>query len=216
MIKKNLKALIISSIIILLPMVAGLLLWDKLPEQVPCHWDIHGQVDGWSGKTQAVFLMPLLMLAMHWICVLAATADPKSKHYHPKSIQLVLWICPILNLVLNTMVYAAALGYGVNVELIMSLLMGVLFIFVGNLLPKMQQSYTMGIKLPWTLHNEENWNKTHRLGGKVWVIGGIIILSTALWGNFWVLMATTLLMVLIPVVYSYCLYRKQTQNKGGA
>ena len=98
----------------------------------------------------------------------------------------------------------------------MSLLMGVLFIFIGNLLPKMQQSYTMGIKLPWTLHNEENWNKTHRLSGKVWVIGGIIILSTALWGNFLVLMATTLLMVLIPVVYSYCLYRKQTQNKGGA
>ena len=145
----------------------------------------------------------------------AATADPKCKQYHPKSIQLVLWICPILNLVINTMVYAAALGYGVDVELIMSLLMGVLFIFIGNLLPKMQQSYTMGIKLPWTLHNEENWNKTHRLGGKVWVIGGIIILSTALWGNFLVLMATTLLMVLIPVVYSYCLYRKQSQNEEG-
>lgn len=215
MIKKHKLALILTSLVTLIPILVGLLLWDKLPEQVPCHWDIHGQVDGWSGKTQAVFLMPLLMLAMHWICVLAATADPKSKHYHPKSIQLVLWICPILNLVLNTMVYAAALGYGVNVELIMSLLMGVLFIFVGNLLPKMRQSYTMGIKLPWTLHNEENWNKTHRLGGKVWVIGGIIILSTALWGNFWVLMASTLLMVLTPVVYSYCLYRKQTQNKEG-
>lgn len=215
MIKKHKLALILTSLVTLIPILVGLLLWDKLPEQVPCHWDIHGQVDGWSGKTQAVFLMPLLMLAMHWICVLAATADPKSKHYHPKSIQLVLWICPILNLVFNTMVYAAALGYGVNVELIMSLFMGVLFIFVGNLLPKMRQSYTMGIKLPWTLHNEENWNKTHRLGGKVWVIGGIIILSTALWGNFWVLMASTLLMVLTPVVYSYCLYRKQTQNKEG-
>ena len=216
MIKKHKFTLIFTSLVTLIPILVGLLLWDKLPEQLPYHWDIHGQVDGWAGKTQAVFFMPLLMLALHWICVLASTTDPKSKQYHPKSIQLVLWICPILNLVINTMVYAAALGYGVDVELIMSLLMGVLFIFIGNLLPKMQQSYTMGIKLPWTLHNEENWNKTHRLGGKVWVIGGIIILSTALWGNFLVLMATTLLMVLIPVVYSYCLYRKQTQNKGGA
>ena len=216
MIKKHKFTLIFTSLVTLIPILVGLLLWDKLPEQLPYHWDIHGQVDGWAGKTQAVFFMPLLMLALHWICVFASTADPKHKQYHPKSIQLVLWICPILNLVINTMVYATALGYGVDVELIMSLLIGVLFIFVGNLLPKMQQSYTMGIKLPWTLHNEENWNKTHRLGGKVWVIGGIIILSTALWGNFLVLMATTLLMVLIPVVYSYCLYRKQTQNKGGA
>jgi uncharacterized membrane protein len=71
----------------------------------------------------------------------------------------------------------------------------------------------MGIKLPWTLNNEENWNKTHRLAGKVWVAGGIVILITALWGNFGVLMATTLLMVVIPTIYSYHLYRKQQENE---
>ena len=212
MIKKNKVTLIITSLIMLIPILVGLLLWEKLPEQVPYHWNINGEVDGWAGKAQAVFFMPLFMLAMHWVCVFASTADPKSKNYHPKSILLVLWICPILNLVLNTMVYGAALGYAISVELVMPLLMGALFIFIGNLLPKMRQSYTMGIKLPWTLNNEENWNKTHRLAGKLWVGGGVVILSTALLGSFWILIVVLLAMVLIPTIYSYCLYRKQTQD----
>ena len=210
MIKKNKITLIITSLITLIPIVVGLLLWDQLPEQVPYHWNINGEVDSWVSKTQAVFLMPLLMLAMHWICVFASTADPKSKNYHPKSITLVLWICPVLNLVLNTMVYSAALGYGLDIEMLMPILMGVLFILIGNLLPKMQQSYTMGIKLPWTLNNEENWNKTHRLAGKIWVAGGVLILATAIWGSFWILIGASIIMVLVPVIYSYLLYRKQT------
>ena len=73
MIKKNKITLIITSLITLIPIVVGLLLWDQLPEQVPYHWNINGEVDGWASKTQAVFLMPLLMLAMHWICVFAST-----------------------------------------------------------------------------------------------------------------------------------------------
>ena len=212
MIKKNKVTLILTSLITLIPILVGLLLWEQLPEQMPFHWDIHGQVDGWAGKTEAVFLMPAIMLAMHWVCVFASSADPKSKNYHPKSITLVLWLCPILNLVLNTMVYSAALGYGLDIQVILPALMGVLFILIGNLLPKMRQSYTMGIKLPWTLSNEENWNKTHRLAGKLWVGGGVVILSTAILGNFWILIGVLVAMVLIPTIYSYCLYRKQNEN----
>ena len=213
MIKKNKVTLIVTSLIMLIPILVGLMLWEKLPEQVPYHWNINGEVDGWAGKTQAVFLMPLFMPAMHWVCVFASTADPKSKNYHPKSILLVLWICPVLNLVLNTMVYAAALNYPVDIEIIMPLLLGITFILIGNLLPKCRQSYTMGIKLPWTLHNEENWNKTHRLAGKLWVMGGIVIMASALIGSFWILIGVIALMVAIPTVYSYCLYRKQIKSE---
>ena len=213
MIKKNKVTLIVTSLIMLIPILVGLMLWEKLPEQVPYHWNINGEVDGWAGKTQAVFLMPLFMPAMHWVCVFASTADPKSKNYHPKSILLVLWICPVLNLVLNTMVYAAALNYPVDIEIIMPLLLGITFILIGNLLPKCRQSYTMGIKLPWTLHNEENWNTTHRLAGKLWVMGGIVIMASALIGSFWILIGVIALMVAIPTVYSYCLYRKQIKSE---
>ena len=79
----------------------------------------------------------------------------------------------------------------------------------------MRQSYTMGIKLPWTLNNEENWNKTHRFGGKVWVIGGVITMATALIGSFWILLGILIVMVAAPTIYSYRLYRKQTKNEKG-
>ena len=108
-----------------------------------------------------------------------------------------------------------ALGCEIDVEVIMPLVMGVLFLVIGNLLPKCRQSYTMGIKLPWTLNNEENWNKTHRFGGKVWVAGGIIILATAFIGSFWILMGVLLIMVTVPTLYSYLLYRKQTKDSKG-
>ncbi len=212
MIKKNKVTLIVTSLVLLIPILLGLALWEKLPEQVPYHWNIHGEVDNWVGKPMAVFFMPLLLLGIHWICVFASCADPKSKDFHPRMFGLVLWICPVLGLLMCSMVYAVALGYQLNVEIIMPLLVGVMFLIIGNLLPKCRQSYTLGIKLPWTLNNEENWNKTHRFGGKVWVAGGIVIMSTAFWGSFWLLIGTMVVMVAAPTIYSYSLYRKQMKT----
>ncbi len=213
MIKRNKGTLILTSIVMLIPMIIGLALWNKLPDTIPSHWNIHGEVDGWSSKSFAVFFFPALLMAIHWLCVFASCADPKAKNYHPKMIGLVLWICPVLSLLLNSMVYAAALGYQPNMEIIMPLLVGLMFIIVGNLLPKCRQSYTMGIKLPWTLASEENWNKTHRFGGKVWAVGGVIIMATAFLGSFWLLIGTMVVMVAAPTVYSYCLYRKQMKSE---
>lgn len=212
MIKNNKWTLIITTLVMLLPMVVGLLLWQQLPEQIPSHWGIHGEVDGWTDKTTTVFGFPALMIALHWLCVLASSADPKSKNYHASMIRLALWICPGISLLVNSLVYTAALGYSFDIQLILPLFEGVLFIIMGNLLPKCRQSYTLGIKLPWTLNNEENWNKTHRLAGKVWVGGGVIILATAFLGRFWIMIGTTLAMVIIPTIYSYCLYRRQSQK----
>ena len=212
MIKKNKVTLVITTLIMLLPMLVGLLLWNKLPDQIPTHWDINGEIDGWSSKAFAVFGFPCLLLAVHWLCMFASCADPKSKNYHHKMIALVLWICPVLGLVLNSIVYATALGYQLSVEIIMPLLTGLMFIIVGNLLPKCRQSYTMGIKLPWTLHNEENWNKTHRFGGKVWVAGGVITMATAFVGSFWLLMGVLVVMVAAPTLYSYLYYKKHEKG----
>lgn len=208
MLKKNKGTLIITSLVILIPIVIGLALWNKLPEQVPFHWDINGNVDQWASKTTSVVLMPSILLAFHWLCVLMSSIDPKSKSYHPSTIRLVLWICPMISLLLSALVYTHALGYGLRVETVMPLFMGALFMIIGNLLPKMRQSYTMGIKLPWTLNNEENWNKTHRFAGKLWVAGGVVIMATAFLGTFWILLGILLLMVIIPTLYSYLLYRK--------
>jgi len=88
----------------------------------------------------------------------------------------------------------------------------VLFIVIGNYMPKCRQNYTMGIKLPWTLNDEENWNKTHRLAGKIWVAGGILIVISALLQCFWICFAVFAVMLFVPFVYSWRLYSKKTKE----
>jgi len=196
-------------------MLVGFLLWDQLPERMATHWGADGNIDGWSGKTFAIIGLPLFLLAMHWICILATVRDPKNQGQNKKVFGMVLWLLPLLSLLMSSMVYAGALGKEVRPEEITLLLMGLLFLVIGNYLPKCKQNYTIGIKVKWTLENEENWNATHRLGGKLWVIGGFLFMaciflpSDMLPGAFLLLL---LIMVGVPVMYSYIYYRKQKQE----
>lgn len=208
MIKKNLKVLIITSVVILLPILVGVALWDQLPEQIPSHWNASGGIDGWSSKPFAVFGLPLMLLAFQWICVLATGADPKKANHPEKILHLVLWIIPVLGVVLSVLTYAVALGQEVRMEVVMPVLIGLLLAIIGNYLPKCKQNYTIGIKIPWTLNSEENWNKTHRFAGWIWTIGGLVIMLTGFFGGFWIFFAIVLLMVLAPFIYSYSLHRK--------
>ena len=208
MIKKNLKVLIVTSIVILLPIVAGVILWNQLPEQMPIHWNAAGEVDGWSSKAFGVFGLPLIMLVFQWICALGTGADPKKANHSDKVVQLVLRMIPVISTVLLTVTYLAALGMEVRIEVIAPILVGLVLTIVGNYLPKCKQNYTIGIKIPWTLNNEENWNKTHRFAGWLWTICGILIILSGFFGGFWVFLPIVLLMVLGPVIYSYILHRK--------
>ena len=208
MIKKNWKLLLITSIIILLPVVAGLLLWDQLPEQMPTHWNAAGEIDGWGSKAFAIFGLTGFMLAAQWLCVLGTCADPKKQNHPEKVLHLVLWIIPVLTVVLQTMAYAVALGKEVRIEVVTPIMIGLILTIVGNYMPKCKQNYTIGIKIPWTLNSEENWNRTHRLAGWIWTFGGIVVMLTGFFGGFWVFLPIVFIMVLAPIIYSYILYRR--------
>ena len=208
MIKKNLKTLIITSLIILLPILAGVILWNRLPEQIPTHWNAAGEVDGWSSKPFAVFGLPGILLAAQWLCVLVTGADPKKANHPEKVLKLVLWIIPLLSVVLGVITYATAMGKAVRIEIILPVIIGLLFTVIGNYMPKCKQNYTIGIKIPWTLNSEENWNRTHRFAGRLWVVCGLLIMLTGFLGGFWVFLPIVILMVLAPFIYSYVLHRK--------
>lgn len=213
MIKKHWKLLVITSIILILPILVGVILWDQLPEQIPTHWNAAGEVDQWSSKAFAVFVLPLIMLAAQWLCCLGTGADPKKANHSDKVVQLVLWIIPVLQIVLFAITYCVALGQPVQIDVVMPALIGLIFAIIGNYLPKCKQNYTIGIKIPWTLESEENWNKTHRMAGRLWLICGIVlmlsgILSVVWKFSIWVLLAVMPVMVFVPVGYSYSLHRK--------
>lgn len=190
------------------PIVIGLLLWKQLPDQVPTHFDFSGKVNDYSSKSFAVFFLPLFLLAIHLIVVWMVSRDPKSARLG-KMAALVYWIIPVISIIVQSMIFLAAVGPDHSMTLNVNVFMGPLFLVLGNYLPKIRQNYTVGIRVPWTLNNENNWNKTHRMAGKVWVIGGLLLFILGLLNiaNGFVFGITLTLMFVVPIIYSYRLYK---------
>ena len=206
--KKYKKTIVITSIFILLPILIGVLLWNQLPNEVATHFGANGEPDGWSSKWFAVIGLPIFLLLIHFLCFAATLADPKKNRIGDKIYKLVLWICPAVSWFGAFSIYGYELKWGFNVDTAAYLLLGILFALVGNYLPKCRQNYTVGIKLPWTLHDEENWNSTHRLAGRVWMIGGILIIILAFVnvGGMIPMIIVMGIMVLVPTIYSFAYY----------
>ncbi|MBQ2614589.1 MAG: SdpI family protein [Clostridia bacterium] len=209
MIKQNKYKLIISAIITLLPMIFGIIVWDRLPENIATSFGWNGEITGYSSKMFAVVGLPVMLTFVNLICIIATSADPRRKNINNKVFSVVIGIVPVCSLLCGACIYANALGYKISVESIMPVFMGILFFVLGFILPKCKQNYTIGIKLPWTLHDEENWNKTHKFAGKLWVYGGIVMTVVGLFNLTFIFMTIIFALVIIPTVYSYLLYRKQ-------
>ncbi len=212
MIKNNKKQVILSSISILLPILIGIVMWNALPDRIATHWGVDGTVDGWSSKAFAVFGLPLILLGLHWICIAGTMLDPKNKEQSSKVFGMIMWLIPLISLSMNGATYAVALGYADSMIFAVRILVGGIFIIVGNYLPKCKQNHTIGIRIPWTLKNKENWNKTHRFAGKVWVLGGVFLLLTLflpMAAFVYICLGVTIVMVAITILYSYHYDKKQ-------
>lgn len=214
MIRENKKAIITGALVMLLPVIAGLLLWNKLPDQIPTHWNFKGEVDSYASKTFAVFGLNAFLYVVYAVCLFATAADPKRKNIGKKSLLLVISICPVISLFGNGLMIGTALGMEVNSNLLRKLLLGCMFVLLGNFLPKMRQSYTIGIKLPWTLASEDNWNRTHRFAGRLWIGCGLVFLVDAFIGILpsSIFAACIIAMVLVPSAYSYLYFKKQNKK----
>lgn len=211
MIKKFKWKLILSSVVTLLPAIFGLLMWDHLPAQMTTHFGVNGP-DALSGRLFAVAGMPVILLALQWLCLLLSAKDMKGNPQNSKVLSAVIWIIPVLSLFTGGMIYATAFGKAPDMVQYSFLLFGLLFTVLGNYLPKCKQSFTMGIKIKWTLANEENWYATHRIAGKLWTIGGLVIMAcTFLPLNAAIVAAFSLMLILcvVPAVYSWRYYKKQ-------
>ena len=203
------KTFFISTMLCLSPMILTAILYDKLPEQMAVHWNNAGIPDNFASKEFAGFGLPAIMAGINIFTQIMLNNDPKKANY-PKVLRFLLkWLIPVMSLILVPVTLFIALGVEINLNVYAPIILGLLFIILGNYLPKTKQNYTMGIKLPWTFNSEENWNKTHRLAGYVWIIGGICIILSS-WLNiysYYASMAILILLVIIPAIYSYLLYR---------
>ncbi|MBQ2266539.1 MAG: SdpI family protein, partial [Clostridia bacterium] len=213
MLKKNWLKILISSLVTLSPIAFGLAVWNKLPETMSTHWGISGEADGFSSRTFAVFGLPLILLALNFICIVTSFFDKKNRG--TKVHNMIYYIIPVISLFTNAMVYSAAFEKTWDFAAIIPLVLGLLFAVMGNLMPKIRQNSTLGIKVKWTLQSEENWNATHRFGGKVMVIAGLMVMLTAFLPvvpMFFTTMAIILIAVFATMLYSYLYYKKEVKN----
>ena len=208
MLKKHLKTLILTSLVTLLPILAGLLLWDRLPDTMNIHWNTKGNADGTASKAFAIIVPSLVFLALHWLCSLDTIY--RNRKQSRKVQTIALWICPMISLIVSGTVFSLALGFEFDMSKILFLLLGVMFAVMGNYMPKFRQNPTLGIKTSWALADEENWNATHRFGGRVWMAAGFAtIILTFIPKTSLIIMGVMLVCCFAPVVYSWNFYRKK-------
>lgn len=203
--------------LLLVIFIVGAFVYPDLPTRVPFHWNIRGEVDGYTTPFWGAFGLPLLALAIYILMGLLPRIDPKKENY-PRfrgPYQLIRWGITLFLLLLQTLILMVSLGRQVNIPLLVQLGIGLLFILFGSIMPRLAFNYFVGIRTPWTLADEEVWTKTHQMAGKLWIGGGIGGLATAFLpppGNFIGLMVFVIGASLVSVVYSYFVYRERVRS----
>lgn len=200
-------------ILIFLGLVLGVYFYPSLPDKIPVHWDVNGEIDGYGSKIFGAFALPLINLGMYIMFLVLPYIDPKGKNYakFDSTYQYLKYLLIVFFLGLEVYTLLLATGVIVNKPIYIGIMISLLFILLGNVMGRFKYNYFVGFRIPWTLANEEVWRKTHRLAAPLWVIGGIInlllnVIGTNLKGIGLIIIMVVILIV--PTVYSYFAYQK--------
>jgi uncharacterized membrane protein len=207
--------IIIVLILIVAATVAGLLLWNRVPDQMASHWNINDQVDGYMSKTWGVFMMPLITLGLFVIFLVVPSIDPLKANIAQfrEAFNLFIVLIVAFMLYIHGLTLAWSLGY-TDFKMSTSMLpaMGLLFIFIGFMLRKAKRNFFIGIRTPWTLSSDTVWDKTHQLGAVLFMASGVLALIGGIFGGmtaFWFLFVPLIGSTLFLLVYSYVLYQRE-------
>ena len=208
---------IITLVLITLAVLAGMVLWNQLPDQMASHWDANDQVNGYISKFWGVFLMPLITLGMLVLFLVLPGIDPLKANIAQfrESFNLFIVVIVAFMLYVHALTLAWSLGYqDFKMSAAMLPFMGVLFIAVGWMLRKAKRNFFIGIRTPWTLSSDTVWDKTHQLGSVLFMASGVLAIIGGLFGGmtaFWLMFIPLIGSSLFLVVYSYVLYRGETK-----
>ncbi|MGD6962372.1 SdpI family protein [Fictibacillus phosphorivorans] len=202
-----------SYLLIALSILIGVFAYPYLPDQMPMHWNIHGEVDGYWDKQYAAFFPPLLMIVLMALFIFMPRIDPKKENYKKfsSSYTIFITIMNVFFLLLQSMTISYGLGVNIDISLVVNLGIGLLFIVLGNYLPRIKHNYFIGVRTPWTLANEKTWRKTHQLSGKLFVVAGILLVAISFLPGiykFTGMLVVVLSTVLIATIASYVFFNR--------
>ena len=202
MTNKNKIKLLISSLVIILPTLAAFILKNYIEPKVMGAWHF-------------TWVLPVILVAINVILHLVTFRENEAVEQNKKIVEISYWIIPALSVYISGVFMLLSLGYDNLIGAIFSVLFGAMFIIIGNYTPKAVRNRYFGVKIKWTLANEENWNATHRVTGKAWVITGLVVLLGAFLPEMaavYLILVAIIPAVFIPVIYSYAFYRKQLRE----
>ena len=203
-------------VILAIPVVIAVMVYPHMPERVPIHWNIHGQVNNYGSREFGTFFLPLLNIAMYVLFLVMPKLDPKYANYSKfgSSYLTIRYSLHLFFMLMFGVTVAASLGYPINIGRWVPAGVAVLFIVMGNIMGRVRHNYFVGFRYPWTLANEEVWRRTHQLGSKLMVVGGFLALFGVIFtqGNasFMILMIGILVPTIITTVYSYIIFKRIT------
>jgi uncharacterized membrane protein len=209
---------IVVLIMIAAATLAGLLLWNRLPDQMASHWNINDQVDGYMPKFWGVFLLPLITLGLLGLFLAVPALDPLKANIAQfrEAFNLFIVLMVAFMLYIYGLSLAWSLGYtGFKMSGALLPAIGLLFIFIGFMLRKAKRNFFIGIRTPWTLSSDTVWNETHRIGAVLFMISGALAFLGGLFGGntaFWMMFAPIIGSTIFLLVYSYVLYQRETRS----
>jgi uncharacterized membrane protein len=209
---------LLSSGLVILSFVMAAALYNRLPQLVPTHWNARGEADGFTSKPWGPFVLPIVMSGVYLLLMVIPRISPRGYRVDPFQGVFEIVQATILAFLFLVTVLALLAGVGVPVPMDRAIYAGtgLLFIVLGNFMGKFTKNFFVGIRTPWTLASDEVWLRTHRLGGKLFVLCGVVLLGSGVLGGGPIpLLVAVAVAVGIPVVYSYLLYRRLEGAKNG-
>jgi len=211
----------IPLLVIVVAFVASAAVYQDLPDRMPTHWNMSGEVDGWTSLPWGAFLIPVMLVVMLGVFHLLPKIDPRAPSYAKfrGSYEIVIVAMMIFLLGVHLVILASALGTNIAVDRVMPVAVGLLFIVIGNLLPRMRPNWFIGVRTPWTLSSDRVWERTHRFGGWLFVAAGVLILLTGLLAPSLahpVLISCTVAVSVILLAYSYIIWKRDPESRGRA
>lgn len=206
--KVNKKSMMITSLVILLPILIGCIFYASLPQSIATHFDANNVPNRYDSKNVVVFGLPLLMLAIHIFGLTVSKKDLSKTSAIWNAI--ILWIVPVLSNFVMVLIYAKALGYNVDTATYATIFTAFVFMIFGNYMPKLKRNGTSGIRTKWSLESDSCWYKTHRFSGKLWMICGLFIL-VSVWMEEYrmiVMLGAAIIASLGSILYSYLVREK--------
>jgi uncharacterized membrane protein len=192
--------------------------WPSLPERVPMHWNARGEIDGWDSKTTGAVFMPSVMLGLALLFSAIPALSPKGfeVNTHSRAFHWIAFATVALLLIIHIAAILAALHHHVLIDVVVPVAVGVLFVVLGNYMPKFKRNFFIGIRTPWTLTDDEVWLRTHRLGALVFTLAGAVMILAPLLGlqrNPLFIMIVVVLAAMVPIVYSFLIYRQRQSTQ---